>query len=329
MARDNPLPGVHPIEMTMFQVLGNTILPVFSIILLGYGLKLKGVIPFSYIKPTNQIVYYVAIPAMLFNAIAKTPFGANFHVGAVGCIVATLVVLLLLALVAARALRIEASRRATFVQSCFHGNIGYMSYAIVFYALGDASFARMAILSGFLIVFQNILSIWTLTTYGNRTASRAGTREAPRLDILRHAFHNPIILTVFAGLTYSTLGPPMPHPVQQFLNILGGMALPTALLLIGASLSFRSLHGFGKDIVAIGALKLVCLPVLGYAFMRMAHVPDELLLSAIILLASPPATVTYVMAVEMGGDPELAATSVSVLTLISALSYSAVLSALP
>jgi malate permease and related proteins len=59
--------------------------------------------------------------------------------------------------------------------------------------------------------------------------------------------------------------------------------------------------------------------------MKIAQVPPIFILPGIILLASPPATVTYVMALELGGDMELAASSISVLTLASALSYSLVL----
>jgi predicted permease len=43
--------------------------------------------------------------------------------------------------------------------------------------------------------------------------------------------------------------------------------------------------------------------------------------TAVILLASPSATVTYVMASEMGGEPELAAAAVTISTIISIVTY--------
>ena len=42
---------------------------------------------------------------------------------------------------------------------------------------------------------------------------------------------------------------------------------------------------------------------------------------AIILLASPSATISYVMAKEMKGDPDLAVIAISMCTLLSALTY--------
>jgi hypothetical protein len=44
-------------------------------------------------------------------------------------------------------------------------------------------------------------------------------------------------------------------------------------------------------------------------------------LPALILLASPTATVTYVMAKEIDGDPDFAVAAISVITLLSGLSY--------
>ncbi|RLB72404.1 MAG: AEC family transporter, partial [Deltaproteobacteria bacterium] len=45
------------------------------------------------------------------------------------------------------------------------------------------------------------------------------------------------------------------------------------------------------------------------------------LIPAIILLAAPTATLTYVMAREMGGHVDLAVASVSLTTILSAFSY--------
>lgn len=301
------------------------ILPIFSIIFLGYVLKTKQIIHQEYAKTANQIVFYVAIPAMLFNEIAQVPFKKNFQLSAVLCLLGALILLALLSLVFTAAAGTPRRRRGTFLQSSFHGNLGYMAYAIAYYALGKEDFARTAILSSFLMVGQNCLAIWALTAF--KTEHR---REEQRRAwvLLKNIFHNPIILAVVAGIGYSATGWELAAPIARGLDILSGMALPTALLLIGASLSFGFLRTMKRDIVSIGVLKLICLPVLGYILMLVAQVPAVLIPPGIILLAAPPATVTYVMAIELEGDPELAATSISVLTLSSAFTYSLFLSLL-
>jgi len=306
----------------MLNIILNAILPIFSIILLGFILKWKNIIDDAFARTANLIVFNIGIPAMLLAQIARAPFSENFNLGAVVCTLGSLCIVLLLSMLAVRALSVHAGRRGTFLQNSIHGNIGYMAYAIAYYAIGEASFARMAILSSFLIAGQNLVSVWALTSCGPE-ARVNGRKWWP---VVRNTIQNPIVLTIGVAIVLGTLGLKIPGPLSKGLDILSGMALPTALLLIGASLSFGTLKSMAAEIVAIGTFKLLALPLVGYSLMLLSKVPGPLILPGVILLASPPATISYVMATELGGDPELAASSVSVLTLVSALSYTMILS---
>lgn len=305
----------------MLNILFNSILPIFSIILVGYILRKRNVITEGFARPANQIVFNIGIPAMLLNEIAQAPFNENFNFRAVICSLSALCIVLLASMVIIRVLSVQESRRGTFLQSSFHGNIGYMAYAIAYYALGEASFARMAILSSFLMVGQNLLAVWALTSHNPEVRLNGG-----KWTVFRNIIQNPIIVTVALGIVYSALGFKIPLPLKKGLDIMSGMALPTGLLLIGSSLSFGTLKSMITEISTIGTLKLLVLPLTGYFLMVAVNVPQPLILPGVILLASPPATISYVMAIELGGDPELAATSVSVFTLASAVSYTLILS---
>jgi malate permease and related proteins len=304
----------------MLNVLANSILPIFSMILLGYLLKAKRLIQPAFALPANQIVFYLALPAMLFNTTAQTPFKANFDAGAVISLLVALGLLVVISVALMRLLGIPDERRGTFLQSSFHGNIGFMSYAVVYYALGESAFGRAAIMSSFLMVGQNLLAVWVLTAFRRHEGA---VRD--RWMLLKNILQNPIILAVIMGAAYSLSGLAMPRPIGRSLDVLSGMAFPLALLLIGASLSFGASRSMVKEIIGIGLLKFICLPLAGYLMMMMLHVPPGLVLPSMILLAAPPATITYVMATELGGDPQLAATSISVLTLVSAFTYSLIL----
>lgn len=308
----------------MFNILLYTILPIFSIIFLGYALKQKKIITSGFAIPANQIVFNIGIPAMLLSEITQAPFRENFNVQAVLCSVGALVIVLLISLVAIHALSIRAGRRGTFLQSSFHGNIGYLAYAIAYYALGDTAFARMAILGSFILVGQNVLGVWAVTIYSQEVRNNGGGKGL----VFKNIVQNPIIMAVAFGIVYSALGFTIPGPIKKAMDILSGMALPTALLLIGSSLSFGAVRTMILEVVSVGMLKLLALPFIGYFLMLACNVPDPLIMPGVILLASPPATITYVMATEYGGDPEMAAACVSVFTLASALSYTLILSAL-
>ena len=59
----------------------------------------------------------------------------------------------------------------------------------------------------------------------------------------------------------------------------------------------------------------------GWLLFRLCGLESEGVVPAIILLAAPTATVTYVMAREMQGDSEFAVVAISVNTLLSAVTY--------
>jgi hypothetical protein len=50
-------------------------------------------------------------------------------------------------------------------------------------------------------------------------------------------------------------------------------------------------------------------------------ISPDIYVPGLILLASPSATISYVMAVEMNGDADFAVTAISLSTLLSALTF--------
>ncbi len=309
-------------ESSMYAIVVNTIFPIFSIIILGLVLKSRNFIDPPFMKTANQLVYKVAIPAKIFQEIGEISFMANFNLPAVLGTLGAMLGVTALSYLACRIMKVPTGRRGTFIHSSFHGNIAYMAYAVAYFSLGDTHFARMVILSGFVILGQNILAVWIVGAYGALDAEgRHPGTLAGRIAV------NPIILSVLLGIAFSLLGTGLPPMVKKALDIVSGMAFPLALLLIGASLSFGAFRAMIKEIVGIGMFKLVAFPVVGYFLMLALQVPEPMILPGLILLAAPPATITYVMAMEMGGHPELAASSISIMTLLSAVSYSFILMA--
>jgi hypothetical protein len=136
--------------------------------------------------------------------------------------------------------------------------------------------------------------------------------------MLHNILVNPIILSAIAGILFSLLGLPLPAVADRSLDILGNLALPMALLLIGATLSPERMRARTGPIIGAGALKLLVMPALGMGLFSWWGIPPAVYLPGLILLASPSATVIYVMAGEMGGDADLAVAAISATTLVSA-----------
>jgi predicted permease len=293
-----------------------TIIPIFTIVFLGWGARRKGFMPPEFLGPANRIVYYLAIPAMIFRAISKASLGEEFHGTVLFLTLAAAAAVYLAAWGLCRWRRVAASRAGVFIQSAGHGNLGYIGLSVAFYYLGEAGFVRAGLLAGFLMILQNGLSVLALQ------AHRPNGKTSGSGALWKALMGNPVILSALAGIMASAFHIPIPLVLRRSLDILSGLALPTALLLIGAALSLRVLRGRLSTVIGAVGLKLFLLPAVGLLLFRGFQVPATDYLPGLILLASPTATIAFVMAQEMGGDADFAVAAISASTLISAASFS-------
>ena len=294
----------------------NTIIPIFSVIVLGWFARQKGVMPPEFLGPANRLVYYIAIPAMVFGAVAKSSLKTEFNPRVLGLTLVAVALCFGLTWIIGRMIHLPLRRSGTFVQNAFHGNLGYIGLAVTYYFMGKDGFASASILIGFIMILQNLLSVFALQFY----ADTAPSSHSPR-KIIGKVVGNPVILSAIFGIVFSLTGATLPVIVIRTLDIISGMSLPMALLLIGATLSFNLIASRLRHLVLANLIKLVMLPGLGLLLYSIWDVPSQLYLPGLILLASPSATISYVMAREMNGDPEFAVAAISSSTLLSAVTF--------
>ncbi len=299
----------------MFSVFA-TILPIFLIIILGAVLRRIGLMPDGFLKPANRLVFMVAIPVMVFQKVSAAHFEAHFNPLLIAATMAPIIFMILPAWYLARSLRLESRRMGTFVQSSFHGNIGYVGLAVAYYYLGEDGFTTAGVITGFLMLLQNLQSVILLSRF-----SAMGEQKPGFFFWFRKVAGHPVIIGSLSGLVFSAAHWKMPFMIDQSFKIISGMALPMGLLIIGASLSFELFRNRLNLVIIPVLLKLFGLPAIALAIYVLFGLPAEQYVPGLVLLGAPTATICYIMAGEMGGDVELASAAVSAGTLASALSY--------
>ena len=294
-----------------------TIIPIFSLVILGTLARSKGFLPPEFLGPANRLVFYLAIPAMIFRAIANASLTRQFNPTVIWLTLVALVVLFGICWASSWLLRLPASIRGAFIQCSFHGNLGYIGLAVAFYHLGADGLARASILAAFVMILQNFLAVVVLQSHRQSDAAEGRLGAAAGKIVA-----NPVIVSATVGLLFSMAGLTMPLVIDRSLQILSGLALPMALLIIGGSLSLQLLKSRLAAVLGTCSLKLLILPALGLVLFRVAGQNVEDYLPAVILLASPTATIAYVMAREMGADSDFAVAAISATTLLSAVTFS-------
>jgi len=294
----------------------NTIIPIFVVIALGWVARKKNWMPDTFVDPANRLVYYMAIPAMIFKAISRTPLKANINISVLVITLMSVSVTALLVWPASRLMKVRTAR-GTFIQSSLHGNLGYIGLAVSFYYLGREGFAKSGLIVGFLMILQNFLSVVALQFYsaGNHKDTQSFRITAEK--ILR----NPVILSAMTGIVFSMFELEIPSVIDRILGIISSFALPLALLIIGATLSFKVVRARPVLLCSSAVFKLIILPGIGFHLFRVFDLSRDAFLPALILLAAPTATIACIMAKEMNGDIDFAVAAVSLNTLLSAFTY--------
>jgi hypothetical protein len=294
-----------------------TIIPIFIVIFLGWLLRRKGFIPPEFVGPANRLAYYLAIPAMVFHAISKGSFSRQFNPAVLLIACVSIMTVFIVAFTLGRVCHFSRNRMGAFVQSTFHGNLGFVGLAISFYYLGNDGLARAGILAGFLMILQNFLAVVVLQLHAQENRLQGKTI----LKLGGKVLGNPVILSAMAGIAFSVWQVKTPAVLERSLQILSGLGLPMALLLIGAALSFHAVQQKRFPLITSALIKLIVLPGTGFFLYRSFAIPNQDYLPGLILLASPTATLAYVMAGEMNSDTVFAGSAISMSTLASAASF--------
>jgi len=300
----------------------NIVLPVFFVIGLGYGLRLVGFLP----EPTNaalsKLVFYVAAPALLFHSISQTPLDQSVNVTLMLIVAgATLVVAFVVYLASVRS---APERRGVLAQGSHRSNMVFVGLPIIFNAYGDVAVATVAVMIAFMVVFYNLLAVLLLTLpHQQASVSDPAVWAGTGLKILK----NPLIIGCVAGLLFSAFGIELPTSLDRSLSLVGRTALPLALLTVGAGLDFTQLRAELPAASLTAFIKLIVYPALVYVSLRVGGFSGLELEVPVLVIASPTAVVSYIMAREMDGDARLAGgiiiatTAASLFTILGWLAF--------
>ncbi|PLY03627.1 MAG: AEC family transporter [Desulfuromonas sp.] len=306
--------------MALFVEILNIVLPVFIVIGLGTLLRRIGLIDINFVQHTNRLVYYLALPLLLFYKIGTANFSANFNIKLVVASIIGIALLFLISFGYARLRQYPAEVHGVFSQGSFRGNIAYVGLAIAMNAFGEVGLTRAGILMGFIVPFLNFFAIIALLLPHRGSGNHTGARFWLKQLIL-----NPLILASAAGIIWSFLAIPLPLIAERSLQITTGMTLPLALIAIGGGFSLEKLKGDIVTTFLASTGKLIILPLITIVLLKIFGVTGMDYSIGILIAATPAATANYIMAAELNGDAELAGSIVMLSTLLSALTYTIIL----
>ena len=302
--------------MSLFYDVLTIVLPVFLVIATGSVLKVTRLADAGFLFQLNRMVYFLALPSLLFYKISTADFSVSFNLSLMLGLLGSITAGFILSYAYGVFLAYPPSDRGTISQGAFRGNLAYIGLAIVYNAYGEKGLASAGILLGFLVPAMNFLAIAALLL-----PHQNGERRIGAGFWIRQIGGNPLIVSSFAGIAWSFFHFPMPKVMDSAFNIITGMALPLALISIGASFSWEKLRGDLRITVLATGFKLVFLPFLAALVLLLSGVRGQDLAIGVLFAGTPTATAAYIMAQQMQGDAELSGSIIMLSTLLSVLTY--------
>lgn len=290
----------------------NATVPVFAVIVIGRLLKQMGMIDEHFASVTNKFVFKICLPCMVFLDLADTDIRANFDVRYVGfCFVATLLSIVVIWALA-RKFMPDKSMVGAFVQGAYRSSAAILGIAFIQNIYGTAGMAPLMIIGS--VPLYNIFAV-VILTFENKDMAQS------RLPGIKKAcigvLTNPIIIGIVLGLIASYINIPIPKMADKTISNLAVMASPLALISIGASFEGKKALAKMKPTVIASTIKLILLAAVFLPLAVYAGFRNQKLIAIIIMLASPCTPTSYIMAKNMDGDAELAASIIVSTTLLS------------
>ncbi|HLF21489.1 MAG TPA: AEC family transporter [Aestuariivirga sp.] len=264
----------------------NTVLPVFGMIVLGYGFARADIVDATAARGITQFVFNVAIPALLFRTVATMEAQAAAPWGLwlvfFGGLAVTWIVT---ALVSRGMASLSPSGGAAASMAAGFGNLALLGTPLALAHFGTAAAVPLGMI---LSVHAPIL--WFAATMHRELARHSGGFSLARTgrELFLSLATNAIVLALIAGSLWRMTGLGL-HPVpSRMLEMLSDASVPTALFALGLSLAGYSLRGQWGGMLALIGLRMVLMPVLVFVAVRHAVALPPLWAKIAVLFAAMP-----------------------------------------
>lgn len=289
-------------------------LPVFAVMVLGHLLRRAGLLTHGFCHVGNQLVFHLALPAMLFRQIAGMGAGVLIHGPFVIFGAAASLLSVFLVWIPARLFLRDKTEVGAFTQGAFRGNTALLGSVFLQSISGSTEYAPLIVLAA--VPIYNVFSVIVLSLESGGRGKLDGKRVR---QALTNVCKNPIILGIILALPFVIFGIPLPRMADKALASLSGMASPLALLVIGAEFRWEAAVKKLRPTLWAAAVKLLLLPGTMLPLAAALGFRGEALIAYLVMFGTPTAVSSYIMAENMGNDGVLANGIVASTTVFSAV----------
>ncbi|MCR4620682.1 MAG: AEC family transporter [Clostridiales bacterium] len=294
-----------------FSVAFNAVFPFVIYLGVGYFAVRARLTDEAFMDKLNRFVFKLLFSVLMFKNVYTATVESIPTVKLIIASVVGILVLIALLLIAVPRVSKLNNRRGVIIQALFRGNFILYGIPLVTHVFGEERAAITGFMTLIVVSLFNIAAVIILESYNEQSKGiRIGR-------IFLNLAKNPLMQGCIAGLIFFALGIKLPKFLDIPVNALGNLVTPISMITLGGTLKFKA---FGKNrnaILSVNALRLVMIPLIMLVAGYLIGLKDAELYMMLVIFGTPVAVASYPMAVNMGGDGELAGQIVFTTTVVS------------
>jgi hypothetical protein len=296
------------------------IAPIFALMALGYSAVRFRLFPADGIKSLIAFVNNFATPCLLFYSLLTSDFRAAFNIGIIGPYYLGAIICFIVGIIVAR--KFFGNTPGEAVSVGFSGmftNTVLVGLPIMTRAYGvDSLPVSLSIigLHGAILLTLAMVTMELMRRDGNSLGKTL-------LIAARRVGSNPLIWGIVAGMIGYFSGLQLIEPAEAFFVMMASAVVPAALFGIGGALNEFKLSDNWKQALVASLIKLILHPAIAYVLMIwVLHVPMDIARYGILMSAMPAGINVYVFATYYNRGVSVAANTILIATVASAVTIS-------
>lgn len=277
----------------LMDLVVTAVMPIFALILSGYVCGHTGILGPSATDSLNRFVVWLALPAMLFQAMAQIRPGDSGHWSFVAAFGGGMMITYGLSFWPGRGTGRRLADKSIEGLDAAYANTGFLGIP-----LGLALFGPDVLPIVIVSVLLTVCALFAVSIALIEFDLQTGSGWRPVLvKVGWSLLCNPLLLAPLLGAAFAATGLQLPVPVLHFTTLLGGAASPCALVTIGLFLSQRHEGSQVGTVARLVGLKLLVQPaVTGLLAFELFPMPPLWSHSALLLSALPIGTGPFMLA---------------------------------
>lgn len=271
----------------------DVVVPVFSIVLLGYGLARVGIFNASTSEGLTRFMFYVAVPAMLFRTLATAALPTTFPLGYLLAFYGPSFIVFYCGIALSRRRFAWPERdQGIAAITASYSNMVMLGFPLIVSAFGDKGALPLFIILAFQSTLLFPATTWMIEVYGRaRHEKRPGVLVSAGKLLL-----NPVILSLGLGIIANLLSIGVSGTPARILDTIGAAAPACALVALGVALAQYEIRGDLKTSLAFVFLKGILHPALVWTGCWVFGVSTLWTQVAVLLAAMPTGINAFIYA---------------------------------